>query len=106
MEVEEGVKFRIFMFTYNTQFWSYDNVVNMFLDCVQLKKHLRTLSEHSEENLKFLVDLKLLHGLGQVSSRKVMFTLSFPFKEKIDRVGATTTKFGDKMRLESLKDCQ
>ena len=27
-------------------------------------------------------------------------------KEKIDWVGATTTKFGDKMRLESLKDCQ
>ena len=69
MEVEEGVKFRIFMFTYNTQFWSYDNVVNMFLVCFELKKHLRTLSEHSEENPKFLVDLKLLHGVKQGSNR-------------------------------------
>ena len=37
---------------------------------------------------------------------KVMFTLSFPFKEKIDRVGATTTKFGDKLRLETVKHYQ
>ena len=56
-------KFRIFMFTYNAQFWSYDNVVNMFLVHFELEKHLRTLSEHSEQIPRFLVDLKLLHGV-------------------------------------------
>ena len=64
-----GVKFRIFTFTYNAQFWSYDNVVNMFLVQFELKKHLRTLSEHSEQIHRFLVDLKLPHGLKQASSR-------------------------------------
>ena len=64
-----GGKFRIFTFTYNTQFWSYDNVVNMFLVCFELKKYLGTISELSEENFKLLVDLKLLHGVKQGSNR-------------------------------------
>ena len=69
-----GVKFRIFTFTYNTQFWSYDNVVNMFLVCFELKKHLRTLSERSEQIPRFLVDLKLLHGVKQgFSSNSYIF---------------------------------
>ena len=71
MEVGEEVKFRIFVFTYNTQFWSYDNVVNMFLVCFESKKHLRTLSEHSEEKPTFSVDLKLLHGVKQSLNRNV-----------------------------------
>ena len=57
------------MFTHNAQFWSYDNVVNMFLVCFELKKHLGTISELSEENFKLLVDLKLLHGVKQGSNR-------------------------------------
>ena len=58
-----GVKFRIFTLSYNAQFWSYDNVVNMFLVRFELEKHLRTLSEHSEHFPRFLVDLKLPHGV-------------------------------------------
>ena len=38
----------------NTQLWSYDDVVNMFLVCIELKKHLRTLPEHSGQTPKFL----------------------------------------------------
>ena len=64
-----GVKFRIFTFTYKAQFWSYENVVNMFLVRFELEKHLRTLSEHFEQNPRFFVDLKLLHGVKQGSSR-------------------------------------
>ena len=37
-----GAKFAIFALTYNVQFWSYEHVVNMFL------QHLGTLSERSE----------------------------------------------------------
>ena len=70
----DGVKFRIFTFTYNTQFLLYDNVVNIFLFCFELKKHLRTLSEHSEKILRFLVDVKLLHGVKQgFSSNSYIF---------------------------------
>ena len=64
-----GVKFRIFTLSYNAQFWSYDNVVNMFLVRFELKKHLRTLSEHSKHFPRFLVDLKLPHGVKQTFSR-------------------------------------
>ena len=35
-----------------------------------------------------------------------MLTLHSVLKEKIDQVPATTTQFGDKMRLESVKGCQ
>ena len=64
-----GVKFLIFKFAYNAQFWSYEQVTNMFWVCFELKKHLRTFSEHSEQNLRFLTDLKLLHGVKQGFSR-------------------------------------
>ena len=65
-----NVKFRIFTLTYNAQFWLHDNVANMFLVRFELRKHLRTLSEHFEQNPRFFVDLKLLHGVKQASSRK------------------------------------
>ena len=45
------VKFRIFVFTYNAQFWSYNIVVNKFL--VSFEKNLRTLSERFEEIPRF-----------------------------------------------------
>ena len=37
---------------------------------------------------------------------KVMFTSDLSLSKKIDRVGVTTTHFGDKMRLGSFKECQ
>ena len=40
----------------------------MFLVHFEWEKHLRTLSEHSEHFLRFLVDLKLLHGVKQCFS--------------------------------------
>ena len=43
-----GVKFRIFKLTYKAQFWSYEHIINMFLVRFDLKKHLRTISEHFE----------------------------------------------------------
>ena len=65
LEVEEVVKFPIFTFTFNAQFWSYDNGSNMFLVRFELKKQFRTLIKHSQQNLRFLVDLKFLHGVKQ-----------------------------------------
>ena len=52
MHAENGkkVKFRIFKLTYKTQFWSYEHVTNMFLVRFDLKKHLRTISEHFEHH--------------------------------------------------------
>ena len=41
----------------------------MFLVRFELRKHLITLPEHSEQNPRFLVDLKLLHGVKQGSCR-------------------------------------
>ena len=69
LEVGKRVKFRIFTSTYNDQFWLYHNVVNKFLVYFELKKHFRTLAEHTEENFRFLVDLILLHGVKQGPSR-------------------------------------
>ena len=48
-----GVKSRIFMLTYKGQFWSYDDVVDMFPVRFELKKHLRIISEHSEHAKQF-----------------------------------------------------
>ena len=64
-----GVKFRIFTLTYSAQFWSYEHVANMFLVRFDLKKHLRTISEHSEHHKHILAGLNLLHGVKQGSSR-------------------------------------
>ena len=63
--------FLIFTFTYNAQFWSYDDVVNIFLVRYEFKKRIRTLSEHSEEKPRFLFDLKgpFFYGVEQHSSR-------------------------------------
>ena len=61
-----GVKFRIFTLTYKIQFWSYDNVVYIFLVCFEFKKHLITLSGPSEQNPRFLDGLKLTHGVKQL----------------------------------------
>ena len=65
----KGVKSRIFMLTYKGQFWSCDDVLNMFPVRFELKKHLRIISEHSEHAKQFLAVLKLLHGVKQPSSR-------------------------------------
>ena len=48
-----GIKSRIFMLTYKGQFWSYDDVLNMFPVRFELKKHLRIISEHSERAKQF-----------------------------------------------------
>ena len=48
-----GLKFRIFMLTYKGQFWSYEDVVNMFPVRFELKKPLRIISEHSEHEKQF-----------------------------------------------------
>ena len=52
----------------------------MFLVRCELKKYLRTLSKHSEQNPKFLVNLKLPHGVKQSSSRKKKRSLIFAAK--------------------------
>ena len=41
------------MLTYKGQFWSYDDVVNMFLVRFELKKRLRIISEHAEHKKQF-----------------------------------------------------
>ena len=49
-----GVKSRIFMLTYKGQFWSCDDVLNVFPVRFELKKRLRIISEHSEHKKQFV----------------------------------------------------
>ena len=41
------------MLTYKGQFWSYDDVVNIFPVRFELEEHLRIISEHSEHAKQF-----------------------------------------------------
>ena len=65
---------------------------------------LKFVTKFPQKSLLNLFASKTSVKLRQNLYQKVMFTLNFVLKEKVDWVGAMTTKFGGIMRLQLAKD--